>query len=110
MLIFIGEIFRFLDNLSFHDFFYQFQVAAQNCRKRKNDLISQLEEEVTRARQHKQDLLAERAELYRMRTEWTHKLLNLETAVRRGMNLGNSASFDYTGATVEVTRLAKSKA
>merc|ERR1712004_616897 len=49
------------------------KVAAQNCRKRKIDLISQLEEEVTRARQQKRNLMAEREELYRLRNEWTTK-------------------------------------
>ena len=67
-------------------FVFVFQVAAQNCRKRKIDLISQLEEEVTRARQQKQNLMAEREELYRLRNEWTTKLQNLESAVLQGLN------------------------
>jgi len=87
------------------------KVAAQNCRKRKMDLISQLEDQVNKARRQKQSLLAEREELYRMRDEWTHKLLNLETEVLRGLNRKvNDYNFDYSGATVAVTRLAKSKA
>merc|ERR1712038_1891050 len=57
------------------------KVAAQNCRKRKMDLISHLEEEVSKTRQQKQILLAEREELYRLRTEWTNKLMNLEASV-----------------------------
>ena len=94
-------------------FFFQinFQVAAQNCRKRKMDLISQLEDQVNKARRQKQSLLAEREELYRLRDEWTHKLLDLETEVLRGLNRKvNDYNFDYSGATVAVTRLAKSKA
>ncbi len=89
-----------------------FQVAAQNCRKRKMDLISQLEAEVSRARQQKQMLLAEREELYRMRNEWTHKLLNLESEVLRGLNKNvKDFTLDYSGASVKVTtRLAKAKA
>jgi len=87
------------------------KVAAQNCRKRKMDLISQLEDQVNKARRQKQSLLAEREELYRLRDEWTHKLLNLETEVLRGLNRKvNDYNFDYSGATVAVTRLAKSKA
>lgn len=87
------------------------KVAAQNCRKRKMDLISQLEDQVNKARRQKQSLLAEREELYRLRDEWTHKLLNLETDVLRGLNRKvNDYNFDYSGATVAVTRLAKSKA
>ena len=76
------------------------------------DLISQLEEEVTEARHQKQILLAEREELYRLRNEWSHKLLNLESAVFRGLNKNvEDYTFDYSGATVKVTtRLAKAKA
>ena len=62
-----------------------FQVAAQNCRKRKLNLISHLQDEVDKYRQTKQSLLAERQELYRMRNEWTNKLLNLEDQVLRGL-------------------------
>lgn len=62
------------------------KVAAQNCRRRKLDLISSLEVEVTRARNYKQQLLAEREELYRLRHEWSEKLRHLEDAVLRGLN------------------------
>jgi hypothetical protein len=87
------------------------KVAAQNCRKRKMDLISELEEQVNKARRQKESLLAEREELYRLRDEWTHKLLNLETDVLRGLNRKvNDYTFDYSGASVTVTRLVKSKA
>jgi len=87
------------------------KVAAQNCRKRKMDLISELEEQVNKARRQKESLLAEREELYRLRDEWTHKLLNLETDVLRGLNRKvNDYTFDYSGASVAVTRLVKSKA
>jgi hypothetical protein len=61
-------------------------VAAQNCRRRKLDLISSLEMEVSRARRQKQQLLAEREELYRLRHEWSEKLRQLEEAVLRGLN------------------------
>ena len=70
-----------------------FQVAAQNCRKRKLNLISHLQDEVDKYRQTKQNLLAERQELYRMRNEWTNKLLTLEDQVLRG--LGKSSD-DYS--------------
>ena len=89
-------------------------MAAQNCRKRKLDLISQLEEEVSRARQHKQSLIAEREELYRLRNEWTSKLQHLEADVLRGLNKNvKDYTLDYTGTTVKVTasgRLGKAKA
>ena len=41
---------------------------------------------MTRARHHKQQLLAEREELYRLRHEWSEKLRQLEDAVLRGLN------------------------
>ena len=66
-------------------YFYIFQVAAQNCRKRKLNLISHLQDEVDKYRQTKQSLLAERQELYRMRNEWTNKLYDLEDQVLRGL-------------------------
>ena len=62
------------------------QVAAQNCRRRKLDLISSLEVEVSHARQQKQMLIAEREQLYRLRQEWSEKLRQLEEAVLRGLN------------------------
>merc|ERR1711902_390361 len=88
------------------------KVAAQNCRKRKLNLISHLEEEVSKTRQQKQILLAEREELYRLRTEWTNKLMNLEASVLLGLNRNpETYSLDYSGPSVKVTtRLAKSKA
>ena len=72
-------------------------------------MISQLEEEVNRARHQKQVLLAEREELYRLRTEWTHKLMHLESSVLEGLSKNsNDYTLDYSGATVKVTtRLSK---
>ena len=72
-------------------------------------MISQLEDEVNRARHQKQVLLAEREELYRLRTEWSHKLMNLESTVLEGLSKNsNDYTLDYSGATVKVTaRLAK---
>jgi hypothetical protein len=88
---------------------YFLKVAAQNCRQRKMDLISELEDQVTRARHQKQVLIAEREELYRLRNEWTDKLLNLESAVLHGLNKNvEDFTLDYTGPSVRVTtRLAK---
>ena len=66
--------------------FLVFQVAAQNCRRRKLDLITNLSDEIVRAREYKQQLLAEREHLYRLRNEWSNKLLQLEESVLRGMD------------------------
>ena len=87
------------------------KVAAQNCRKRKMDHISHLKEEVSITRQKKQILLTEREELYRLRTEWTNKLMNLEASVLLGLNRNpETYSLDYSGPSVKVTiRLANSK-
>jgi len=62
------------------------KVAAQNCRRRKLDLITNLSDEIVRAREYKQQLLAEREHLYRLRNEWSNKLLQLEESVLRGMD------------------------
>jgi len=62
------------------------KVAAQNCRRRKMDLISNLSDEIVRAREYKQQLLAEREHLYRLRNEWSNKLLQLEESVLRGLD------------------------
>ena len=87
------------------------KVSAQNCRKRKMDHISHLKEEVSITRQKKQILLTEREELYRLRTEWTNKLMNLEASVLLGLNRNpETYSLDYSGTSVKVTiRLANSK-
>ena len=87
------------------------KVSAQNCRKRKMDRISHLKEEVSITRHKKQILLTEREELYRLRTEWTNKLMNLEASVLLGLNRNpETYSLDYSGPSVKVTiRLANSK-
>ena len=50
------------------------------------DLISNLSDEIVRAREYKQQLLAEREHLYRLRNEWSNKLLQLEESVLRGLD------------------------
>merc|ERR1711976_679162 len=57
------------------------KVAAQNCRKRKIDLISQLEEEVSRARQQKQNLIAEHDNLLKQRAQWSDLVKRLHDYV-----------------------------
>ena len=87
-------------------------MAAQNCRNRKRDIISNLEEEISKTHQQKQILLAEREELCRLTTEWTNKLMNLEASVLLALNRNpETYILDYSGPSVKVTtRLAKSKA
>lgn len=69
-----------------NNYIFCLQVAAQNCRRRKLDLISNLSDEIIRARDYKQQLLAEREQLYRLRNEWSNKLLQMEESVLRGLD------------------------
>ena len=54
-------------------------------------------------------LLAEREELYRLRNEWSNKLVHLEAAVLQGLNKNvDEFKLDLSGSSVRVTsRLAK---
>ncbi len=53
--------------------------------------------------------MAEREELYRLRSEWSDKLMNLEAAVLRGLNKNvDEFKLDLSGPSVRVTpRLVK---
>lgn len=50
------------------------KVAAQNCRKRKLDVILSLDDEVNKMQLEKQRLLRERHEMDRQRAEYKHKI------------------------------------
>ena len=56
----------------------KFQIAAQNCRKRKIEQISGLEKDLSLARSRKENILAERVELLRKQQEWVMRLGRLE--------------------------------
>ena len=58
-----------------------FQIAAQNCRKRKMEQISDLEIEIGSVRSRKINLLEEREELMLKQQDWTLRLENLERQV-----------------------------
>ena len=58
-----------------------FQVAAQNCRKRKIDQISQLSQQVQETRWRKQQLLSVRDDLFRQQEEWSTKLSLIQDEV-----------------------------
>lgn len=83
-----------------------FQVAAQNCRKRKIDQIAQLEEEVHRARTRKQNLLMERETLFRQRDEWRSKLMGVEEDILSGMGR-NTKEFRLDFGTPDVRILRR---
>ena len=53
------------------------QVAAQNCRKRKLDVLTTLEEEVLNLEQQKETLMQERGELTKERAETNDKVQQL---------------------------------
>ena len=66
-----------------------FQIAAQNCRRRKVDQISVLEEEVAGVRRRRERLQEEREELEESRMRFKEKLRVLEQFVIS--NLGTSS-------------------
>ena len=69
-------------------FFYLklfFQIAAQNCRKRKLSQISSLETELVQARMKKEKILSERVKLLWMKQEWRRKLEMVEKKVLKMM-------------------------
>jgi len=61
------------------------KVAAQNCRKRKQETIEDLQVQVEAVRRRRAALLREREQLEQERQRWSSKLLNLEQLVVRGM-------------------------
>merc|ERR1719419_1716828 len=66
------------------------KIAAQNCRKRKLEQICVLETDLSDARTRKEELVKERVELLRLRTEWQEKLERLEEGILG--NLGRQGS------------------
>ena len=65
-----------------------FQIAAQNCRKRKIDQISNLEEELDSVRSRKRNLLNEREELMFEHMECTVKLEKFEKFILESLGMG----------------------
>ena len=63
------------------------QIAAQNCRKRKIEQISDLEEELGSVRSRKSNLLKEREELMFNHMDWTLRLEKLEMHIVESLGL-----------------------
>ena len=62
-----------------------FQIAAQNCRKRKMSQISNLESDLVEARIKKEKILSERVRLLWLKQEWKRKLTMMEKKVLKIM-------------------------
>jgi len=62
------------------------KIAAQNSRQRKLNPMNNLADEVGRAKDYKEKLVAEKDQLCRLKTEWSNKLQQLEESILRGMN------------------------
>ena len=62
-----------------------FQIAAQNCRKRKVDQIFSLEDDLSMIRKRKKIILSERAELLRQEQEIRGGLFSLERKILRAV-------------------------
>ena len=75
---------------------FYFQIAAQNCRRRKTDQIADLEEEVVLVRSRKTTLIMEHENLLMKHQEWCVKLSNLERHVLDGLGLGEENQLAVT--------------
>ena len=69
------------------------QIAARNCRKRKSEQISQLEEELDGVRQTKQTALDNLIVAKHSQDQWRSKLQFLESRVLHLMTQGKSENF-----------------
>ena len=78
----------FLQNSPFY-----IQIAARNCRKRKSEQITQLEEELDGVRQTKQTALDSLIVAKHSQDQWRAKLQILESRVLHLMTGGKSQNF-----------------
>ena len=69
------------------------QIAARNCRKRKSEQITQLEEELDGVRQTKQTALDNLLLAKHSQDQWRSKLQILESQVLHLMTEGKSQNF-----------------
>ena len=69
------------------------QIAARNCRKRKSEQITQLEEELDGVRQTKQTALDNLLVAKHSQDQWRAKLQILESRVLHLMTGGKSQNF-----------------
>jgi len=79
------------------------KVAAQNCRKRKMEVISSLEEEVNEIRQERDRLLRERARLNKGHSEVKDKYNQMYQEVFRSLRDDNGHPYDPNMFTLQQT-------
>ena len=72
------------------------QIAAQNCRRRKTDQITELEEEVGVVRTRKTNLVLEQEDLVTKHKEWCVKLSTLERQVLDSLGWGSDSQLIIT--------------
>ena len=70
-----------------------FQIAARNCRKRKSEQITQLEEELDGVRQTKQTALDNLILAKHAQDQWRSKLQFLESRILQVLTEGKSQNF-----------------
>ena len=79
------------------------KVAAQNCRKRKMEVIQSLEDEVNAIRQEKERLARERNRLHKSRNEMKEKYNQMYQEVFRSLRDDNGRPYDPSQYTLQHT-------
>jgi len=82
------------------------QVAAQNCRKRKLDVLTTLEEEVLNLEQQKETLMQERGELTKERAETNDKVQQLYSQLLHTLRDDNGQPYDPNEYSLQVCPLS----
>ena len=70
-----------------------FQIAAQNCRKRKYEQINCLEEELEHFHHRKETLKKEKIELKEIHKAWAERIANLENYILQSDVLATTNMF-----------------
>lgn len=80
-------------------------MAAQNCRKRKLDVLSSLEEEVFNLEQQKEQLMEEGADLAKERADTNDKVQQLYTQLFHTLRDDNGQPYDPNEFSLQVRSL-----
>ena len=84
-----------------------FQIAAQNCRKRKIDQISELEEELGSVRSRKRNLLEESEKLMLDYMEWMVVLDKLERHILERLDIDKDKEWELRVTCVRVVEVVE---